>query len=270
MRSFYAFLKKERMEMIRTGRLSILLIVYALFGIMNPAVAKLTPWLMETMSESLEATGLTVTKVTVNALTSWEQFYKNIPLALIILVLILCGTFTTEYQKGTLIPTLTRGLSRYKIVAAKGIVLLLMWTLCYWLCFGITFAYSAWFWDNSIASHLLFAGAAYWLFGIWVLSLLVLFSTLAKSSTGVLLGTGGIVLMMYLLGMLPALKNYVPTRLMGAGALLHDSGSAVTDASAVAGSLTTADCLPAILVTLALIILAGAMAVMIFNRRAPS
>lgn len=256
MRSFYAFLKKERMELTRTGRLTILLIVYILFGIMNPAIAKLTPWLMKTMSESLEASGLTIAEVTVNALTSWEQFYKNIPLALIILVLILCGTFTTEYQKGTLIPILTRGLARHKILAAKGIVLLLLWTLCYWLCFGITFAYSAWFWDNSIASHLLFSGAAYWLFGIWVLSLLILCSTLAKNSTGVLLGTGGIVLVLYLLSLLPALKNYLPTKLMSAGALLS-------------GSTATVDYQPAIWITLALTVLAGGVAVLIFERRIP-
>ena len=83
-----AFLKKEWMEWSRTGRLLILLLVFVLFGIMNPAVAKLIPWLMETMSESLADTGLIITEVTVDAMDSWMQFYKNIPMALIVFVLL--------------------------------------------------------------------------------------------------------------------------------------------------------------------------------------
>ena len=41
-----AFLKKEWMEMTRTGRMWILVLIFVLFGIMNPAMAKLTPWMM--------------------------------------------------------------------------------------------------------------------------------------------------------------------------------------------------------------------------------
>ena len=95
-----AFLKKEWMELCRTGRLLILLLIFILFGILNPALAKLTPWLMETLSESLADTGLVTTAVTVDAMTSWAQFYKNIPVGLIVFILICSSNFTTEYQKG--------------------------------------------------------------------------------------------------------------------------------------------------------------------------
>ena len=54
MRTLGAFLKKEWMEQIRNSRLLILVLLFLLFGIMNPAVAKITPWLMEMMAESLE------------------------------------------------------------------------------------------------------------------------------------------------------------------------------------------------------------------------
>ena len=49
MKSFVAFIKKELTEQIRSGKLVLLCILFVLFGIMNPAVAKLTPWLMEMM-----------------------------------------------------------------------------------------------------------------------------------------------------------------------------------------------------------------------------
>lgn len=71
MRTLTAFLKKEWMEWLRSGKFLILLVVFVVFGIMNPAFAKLTPWLMETMAESLESTGLMVADVHVDALSSW-------------------------------------------------------------------------------------------------------------------------------------------------------------------------------------------------------
>ena len=115
-----AFLKKEWMELVRTGRLLLLLLIFILFGIMNPAIAKLTPWIMV---EQLAESGLALTAVTVDAMTSWTQFYKNIPMALGVFVLLHSGIFTTEYQKGTLIPVVTKGLSRPRIAAAKTILL---------------------------------------------------------------------------------------------------------------------------------------------------
>ena len=220
MKPFLAFLKKERLEWLRTGRVMILLIVFVLFGIMNPAIAKLTPWMMEMMADSLEGTGLVVTEVTVDALTSWTQFYKNIPMALIIFVLLCSGAFTSEYQKGTLIPVLTKGLSRWKFVLAKSVMMFTSWTACYWICFGITYAYNAFYWDNSIAHYTGFAAMCYWLFGLWVLSLMILFSTLSSSNTTVLLGTGGTILAFYLIGLLPKLESLTPMDLTESMSLL--------------------------------------------------
>ena len=128
------FLKKEWMEWSRTGRLLVLLLVFVLFGIMNPAVAKLTPWLMESMAESLADAGMAVAAVRVDAMTSWTQFYKNIPVGLIVFILITGGNFTGEYEKGTLIPVVAKGLTRRKILAAKSVFLYGTWTALYWIC----------------------------------------------------------------------------------------------------------------------------------------
>jgi len=199
-----AFLKKEWMEWNRTGRSPILVLVFVLFGIMNPALAKLTPWLMETLSDSLADTGLVATAVQVDALTSWAQFYKNIPVGLIIFILITSGNFTAEYEKGTLIPVVAKGLSRRKILAAKAVLLYGFWTALYMLCFGITYGYNAYFWDNGIAGNLFFAAMCTWLFGVWVIAFLIFFSSVSKSGPQVLLGTGGAALIVYFLGILKA------------------------------------------------------------------
>ncbi len=216
-----AFLKKEWMEWWRTGRFMVLLLIFVLFGIMNPAMAKLTPWLMETMSESLADAGFVTTAVSVDAMTSWVQFYKNIPVALIVFVLISSGNFTAEYEKGTLIPVVTRGLARWKILAAKAVFLLGVWTALYVICFGITYGYNAYFWDNGIAGNLFFAVACTWLFGVWAAALLIFFSAVSKSSSQVLLGTGGTALGVYLLSMFPKLDAFLPARLLRGMELLQ-------------------------------------------------
>lgn len=216
-----AFLKKEWMELCRTGRLLILLMIFTLFGIMNPALAKLTPWLMQTFSESLADTGIVTTSVTVDAMTSWAQFYKNIPVGLIIFILIFSGIFTAEYQKGTLIPVVTKGLSRRKIVIAKSLIIFAAWTVLYWLCFGITYGYNEYFWDNGIANHLFFAASLTWLFGAWVIAILVFFSAVAQSGTQVLFGVGGVAMGVYLLSMFPKLSTFLPVKLMNGMSLLQ-------------------------------------------------
>ena len=216
-----AFLKKECMEYNRTGRNWILLILFMLFGIMNPAMAKLTPWLMEMMSESLESSGFIIKEIQVTAVDSWVQYYKNIPIALLVMVLMCSQIFTGEYQKGTLIPIVTKGLSRRKILFAKLTMLLGLWTICYVIYYGITYAYNTYFWDNSVVSYPLFAAFCYWLFGVWVLSLMLFFSATFSSNIQVLLGTGSVVLISNLLGMIPKLAKFMPTRLTGGMTLLQ-------------------------------------------------
>ncbi len=220
MRTFFAFFRKEWLEQVRSGRLVLLIIIFVMFGIMNPAIAKLTPWLMETMAEGLEEAGLTVMAVTVDALTSWTQFYKNIPMALIVFVLLYSGSLSQELQKGTLIPVLTKGFQRWKAIIAKYGMQLIMWTICYWLCFLITYGYNAYFWDNSIVADIGVAAVLYWLFGILIISVMLLFSVTAASAGSVMLGCGATALVLYFAGLFPEVKKYTPYKLTEGMAIL--------------------------------------------------
>lgn len=162
MRALLTLIRKEYTEAARTGRLLILLLLFVLFGIMNPAIAKLTPRMMELLSDSMAESGLIVTDVSVDAMTSWTQFFKNIPIALIAFVLIFSDIFTKEYKSETLLLILTKGLPRYKVILAKTTLLLSVWTVGYGICFAITYGYTGYFWDNGIVKHLFFSAAMWW------------------------------------------------------------------------------------------------------------
>lgn len=254
MRSLIAFIKKEFTEQLRSGRLMILVLLFVLFGIMNPAIAKLTPWLLETMADSLAESGMIITDVQVSAMDSWVQFYKNIPMGLIAFVLLESSIFTKEYTTGTLVLSLTKGLERYKVVISKTLVLTVLWSICYWMCFGITYGYNAYLWDNSVAQNLIFSASCWWLFGVMVVALMVLFSTVAKSNTGALLGTGGVVLVSCLIGMLPKCSKYLPTYLTEGNSLIN-------------GLVETKTYMPSLLIAIAIGVICFAISIPIFNKK---
>ncbi len=221
MNTLLAFIKKEWMGQLRSGKILILGMVFLLLGIMNPAVAKLTPWLYEVMADSLAESGMAVTTVEVDAMTSWVQFYKNVPMGLIVFVILQSNIFTKEYQSGTLILALTKGLKRSNVVWAKATILFVLWSAYYWLCYGITYGCNAYFWDNDIAKKLAFSAVCWWLFGLMVMALLVLFSTISQHSSGVLVGTGVAVMVPYFISLLPKLGKYFPTMLMDGNSLIY-------------------------------------------------
>lgn len=254
MNALFAFIKKEWLEQLRTGKLLILGALFTLFGIMNPAVAKLTPWLFEVLSDSLAETGLTVGTVTITALDSWVQFFKNIPMALIAFVLIESAVFTREYESGTLVLSLSKGLSRWNVVLAKTVVVSILWTALYWLCFAITYGYNAYFWDNSIAQNLGISVFFWWLFGMWVIGLLILFSVLLRSNSGVLVGTGSASAISYLAGFLPKIGDYLPTALTKGTELIY-------------GLSKPEDYLPSLMITVFLLILGITASLPLFNRK---
>lgn len=254
MKQLIAFTKKELTEQWRSGKITILGIIFLLFGVMNPAVAKLTPWMMELMADQLAEQGLAVGEVTVNAMTSWGQYYKNVPMALLIFAVLSAGILTTEYQKGTLINMLTKGLSRTTVLAAKGVTLLLEWSVAYWMLYGVTYIYTVFFWDNSIVKQNGAGALLLYLAGILLIALILLFSTIFTTGTAVIGAVGGCVILSYLLGMIPTLTKYLPTYLLSAGNLLTDA-------------VKVSEFVPALLISAGIVIGAGFVGTIVFNKK---
>ena len=254
MKTLIAFIKKEITEQIRQGKLMLIFILFVILGIMNPAIAKLTPWMYEIFADSLSESGIIITAINVSAMDSWVQFFKNIPIGIIAFVLIESSIFTKEYSSGTLVLSLTKGLSRYKVVIAKFLILGVMWTVFYWMCFGITCGYNAYFWDNSVAKNLIFSVACWWIFGLFIVSLTVIFSTLANSNSGVLGGVGIVALVSYLVGLIPKISKYLPTFLTDGNSLIY-------------GVMEANEYVIAIIITVSLSALCFAISIPIFNKK---
>lgn len=220
MKSMIALLKKELTEHLRSVFIIILAAIFFFFGIMNPVIAKGTPWLLEQFSESDSMAGLTFTAAEPVALDSWMQFFKNIPMILIAFVFLEGNIFTKEYGSGTLILSLTKGLARYKVVISKALTLILLWTLGYGLYFGSTYALTEYFWSGETLPNLGFAVFCWWLFGVFAVALMVFFSTLMSNFALVLLGVGGTVLVTYFISIIPKFGKFLPTFLMDGNSLI--------------------------------------------------
>ena len=132
--------------------------------------------------------------------------------------------------------------------------MILLWSLGYWLCFGITYGYNAYFWDNSVAKSLLFSAVCWWVFGLCVVMLTVLFSVISQGGTGVLLGTGGFVFGCYFISVIPKVGTYLPTRLADGNSLIY--GLETADAYVVS-----------LVITAVLSVACLAAAVPLFNKK---
>ena len=210
MRNYTAFLKKEILEYTKTYKLLIMLMVFAVFGITNPLIAKLLPEILG----SLMTDGITITLPEATAYDAWTQFFKNVTqMGLIVMAILFSSVLSSELSKGTLINMLTKGLSRTAVILSKYTCMVLVWTISIALCFGLTYGYTVYLFPVGGTANLLFSTFCLWLFGVFLLAVLLLSATLTKSNYGCLLITGAAVVVCVLVNIMPAAHRYNPISL---------------------------------------------------------
>lgn len=252
MRAYFSFTKKEFTESLRTYKLAIMLAVFLLFGIMSPLFAKLTPELLK----SISIEGMVISAYEPTAMDSWAQFFKNVgQMGMIVLVIIFAGIMANEFSRGTLVNILTKGMKRHMVILSKFTVATVIWTLSYLLCLAVTYGYTAYFWEPAGLHHVFLAFFSPWVFGILLLTLLILGGTLFKTFSGSLLLCGGTVAVMSLLNIIPKVQKYNPIILFG------DNTALLTDVKAAA------DVIPALAICAVLIILLIVASIVVFNKK---
>jgi len=152
----FAFLKKEFFEYTKTYKLFIMLMIFIIFGITNPLIAKLMPEIVG----SLVTDGVVITLPEPTAYDAWAQFFKNATqMGLFVMVILFSGVLSSELSKGTLINLLTKGLSRTAVILSKYTCMVSVWTISISLCFGLTYGYTAYLFPQGETSNLLITGA---------------------------------------------------------------------------------------------------------------
>lgn len=226
MRAYLAFTKKEFCELTRTYKLLIMSAVFLILGMMNPITAKITPMLLE----KLMPEGIDIHLGDPTAIDSWVQFYKNVPqMGLIVLVIVFSGIMANEFTHDTLINMLTKGLPRRTVILSKFTMATSVWTAAYALCFSVSYAYTAYFWNSDNTFHIGFSAICLWIFGVLLISAIMLGGVLFKNSYGCLLFTGGVTVLLFLLNIVPKIAEYSPLALVSKNMALITNQAAVSD-----------------------------------------
>lgn len=229
MNGFLAFTKKEMTEQLRSYKSVILIAILFLFGMMSPLLAKMLPDILSGMNIQ----GMTIDIPAPTALDAYTQFFKNVgQMGLVVMLLIFSGVLAQDVTKGTLIVLLAKGLSRHAVILSKFISSLLLWTVGYTLSAATSYGYTAYLFGSAAVPHLFFTLFCLWLFGTFIIALLILASTLVRGNYGGLILSAGILVFLMILYSFPVIGKWNPVSLAAQSMGLLSGTVATTDLTA--------------------------------------
>lgn len=253
MKSYIAFTKKELMESNRTYKTAIMMIVFLMLALLSVFTAKFMPELLRFIA-NIDAESIGVGNPSM--IDCWVQFFKNITtIGLIVMVIIFSNTLIKEFASGTLINILTKGIKRSTVLLAKMSALSLIWTISYLLCIVVNYFYTSYYFEINEMHNIFISFFSFWLYGELLISLIIFGSILFKNIYGSLLTPGAFVVITSIIGMIPKLKKYSPKALVTFNIELI---SGIKDATYI---------IPAITITLMLIITLLLFSIKIFNNK---
>ena len=252
MKGYMAFSKKEFSEHLRTYRILILFSVFFLFGLISPLSAKMLPDILSGM----ELQGMVITIPEATAMDAYGQFFKNTTqMGIVVILLIFGGMISNELTRGTLVNMLAKGLGRHTVILSKYTAALTVWTAVLAFAGAVNQGYTMYLFDVSGVKNIIFSLFCLWLFGAFLLALIVLSSILTGGSFGGLILTVTVLASLLLLNIFPDLERLNPIYLSS-----HNT-------EFITGSLQTADALWPILVTIGLTVGAIVASISLFSKK---
>lgn len=210
MRQLQGLMGNQLKEGIRSFKLWIILLIFVFFGIVSPALAKLTPVIMEKVLPA--NAGVQLPEVT--AIDAWQQFFKNVgQLGLIVFAILFLQLFWEDIRNGSLILFLTKGVSRVTVIFAKWLYAGIIWTVVYLISFAITFIYTVSLFPSATMDHLMLAIFCLWLFGIFLYMSACCFAMWTESLIGGLIGAGVLWIVGMIMMVFPKVEYYSPASL---------------------------------------------------------
>lgn len=204
------FLKKELMESWRHYRVMILGLVFLLFGIESPLIAKITPDLLKAVGGQLKFSLPNPTSI-----QAWQQFFKNMTqIGIYLLAAITSNTVSQEVSRGTLVNLISKGLPRYAIIIAKYVMAMLLWFGAILFSFLVTWVYTAYYFPDHYTPHVWLGVLPLLLFGFLFMAITIFGSTLTRSDfVGFFIAVGAAIFLT-LLGFIKHFKRWNPISLV--------------------------------------------------------
>lgn len=138
MRGFRVFLGKEIREQVRTSRFLVVAIIFVLFGLMSPLLAKYTPQILERFAPEVE-----IMMPTPTAGDAIDQLQSNLgQTGPIVAILLAMGAVARERERGTAAFVLTKPVTRSAFLAAKFLALALTITVSVLLAGAAAYFYT--------------------------------------------------------------------------------------------------------------------------------
>lgn len=252
MNQYTALFKKEFLESLRQFKVFALMIVFMIFGIISPLTAILMPDIMKTF---LTDTGIHIELPEVQAVDSYSQFFSNVnQMGLVIMVIVFGNILTHEISGNTLINLITKGLKRHVVISVKYIYTCFLWTITYIIGAVLTYVYTIYYWENTV-DYTVAAFSLTWLYGIFLISVIMLASAVFKSSyIGVLITVLCAAILMMIISIHPEWSEYMPQYLLSSSIPMLN------------GELTPYDMLPSVIISITLSIIMFLSSILIFNR----
>ncbi len=210
MREYIAFVKKEILEQLRTYKMLILISVFFLLGMMSPLIAKIMPDILSGM----KIEGMTIQIPDPTKIDAYSQFFKNFnQMGLLVLLLVFGGILSNELIRGTLVNVLAKGLSRATVILSKFTSAVILWTVGYVIAVLTTYGYTYYLFGNATEPNLIFSLFCLWMFGCFLISIILLSGTLTSGTFGGLIVTAVILVILLMISIVPNAWKYNPMTL---------------------------------------------------------
>lgn len=225
MKSFLAFTKKEFLEQLRTFKWLIMFSVFFLFGMMSPLMAKVLPDILSGM----EIEGIKLIIPTPTVMDAYMQFFKNITqMGVVVILLVFGGMLSNELAKGTLINILAKGLPRHTVILSKYFAAITLWTVSYLLSALTCYGYTAYLFETANVKNLVFSLLCLWLFGCFVIALILLSSTITGGNFGGLILSAAFLILMLMINIFPKAEKFNPVTLASKNTALINGSQEVS------------------------------------------
>lgn len=210
--------RKEWMELVRTYRLLIVVVVLLFFGLTSPVLAKFTPEIIKLIPAGEDIAKIIPSPTVLDAIA---QYVKNIgQFGLILALLLTMGVVAQEKDKGTAAMMLVKPLPRGAFLGAKFLGLGAMFALSLAAAGIAAYYYTLLLFETMNAIHWLVLNILLLFYVLVNVSITLFCSTVTKSPAaagGVALG---LVAVIGLIGAIPGFGKYTPWELIAWGSRL--------------------------------------------------